>query len=299
MSTLHATAPTATGRHAHRRAAGEVARPLLRQRQDAAGHPRRGRALLDPAARRVARRARSTSSSTPGTCRRSCWSPATCPAQLHVHPQANLRKLVTTVVVPYLVFEILLALFRTTVGQEDFGSMLYIRPALADVVPHGAVPAGGWPPRCSSGCPAAVAALAVAISLVGGLNTVDVARHPARRRACCRSSSPAWSMQPRALRPAWPSRGSASSPPALLIADVRRLDCSSPAASPRSGSTGAPATPTSVCRSGSACSIRAGGAGGGRDAALSALSLIPRSASGGSPPSGRPAWSSTCSTASS
>ena len=41
--------------------------------------------------------------------------------------RANLRKLVTTVVVPYFVFETLLALFRTVVGHENFG-VLYISP---------------------------------------------------------------------------------------------------------------------------------------------------------------------------
>ena len=39
----------------------------------------------------------------------------------------NLHKLVTTVVVPYLVFETLLALFRTVVGHENFG-VLYLSP---------------------------------------------------------------------------------------------------------------------------------------------------------------------------
>ena len=40
----------------------------------------------------------------------------------------NLRKLVTTVVVPYLVFETLLALFRTVVGGTRTSSVLYISP---------------------------------------------------------------------------------------------------------------------------------------------------------------------------
>ncbi len=40
----------------------------------------------------------------------------------------NLHKLVTTLVVPYLVFETLLALFRTTVGGETLGSTLYLDP---------------------------------------------------------------------------------------------------------------------------------------------------------------------------
>jgi fucose 4-O-acetylase-like acetyltransferase len=85
--------------------------------------------------------------------------------------RANLRKLVTTVVVPYLVFETLLALFRTVVGGEDFG-VLYVSP-------H-------WPmwyltvlflwrlatPVFTRVRPAVAMALAVAVCLVGGLNTV-------------------------------------------------------------------------------------------------------------------------------
>ena len=82
----------------------------------------------------------------------------------------NLHKLVTTIVVPYLVFETLLALFRTTVGHEDLG-MLYLSP-------H-------WPMWYLSALflwrlatplfkrvPQPVV-LAVAVSLVGGLNTLD------------------------------------------------------------------------------------------------------------------------------
>jgi fucose 4-O-acetylase-like acetyltransferase len=41
--------------------------------------------------------------------------------------RANLRRLVTTIVVPYLVFETLLAVFRTVVGHEDMGT-LYLDP---------------------------------------------------------------------------------------------------------------------------------------------------------------------------
>ncbi|QNN51385.1 acyltransferase family protein [Nocardioides mesophilus] len=41
---------------------------------------------------------------------------------------SHLRKLATTVVVPYLVFESLLALFRVTVGGEHLGSTLYLDP---------------------------------------------------------------------------------------------------------------------------------------------------------------------------
>ena len=86
--------------------------------------------------------------------------------------RANLRKLVTTIVVPYLVFETLLALFRTVVGHENFG-VLYISP-------H-------WPmwyltvlflwrlatPLLTRMRPGTALALAVAICLIGGLNTVD------------------------------------------------------------------------------------------------------------------------------
>jgi fucose 4-O-acetylase-like acetyltransferase len=43
------------------------------------------------------------------------------------YTRANLRKLLTTVVVPYLVFETLLALFRSAVGGEDM-SRLYVDP---------------------------------------------------------------------------------------------------------------------------------------------------------------------------
>jgi fucose 4-O-acetylase-like acetyltransferase len=82
----------------------------------------------------------------------------------------KLRKLVTTVVVPYLVFETLLAVFRIAVGHEDLG-MLYLSPhwpmwylsvlflwrlatPLLRRVPHPLL-------------------LSVAVCLVGGLNTVD------------------------------------------------------------------------------------------------------------------------------
>ena len=85
--------------------------------------------------------------------------------------RANLRKLVNTVVVPYFVFETLLALFRTVVGHENFG-VLYISP-------H-------WPmwyltvlflwrlatPLLTRLQPPVAMALAVAVCLVGGLNTV-------------------------------------------------------------------------------------------------------------------------------
>ena len=94
----------------------------------------------------------------------------------------NLHKLVTTVVVPYLVFETLLALFRTVVGHENLG-VLYLSP-------H-------WPmwylsalflwrlatPLLTRLRPARRMAVAVAVSLVGGLNTVDGAGPPPHPRA--------------------------------------------------------------------------------------------------------------------
>lgn len=86
--------------------------------------------------------------------------------------RANLRKLVTTIVVPYLVFESLLALFRSTVGGESIGGTLYLEPhwpmwylavlftwrlltPLLKRVPYPMVPA-------------------VAVSLLGGLYNGDV-----------------------------------------------------------------------------------------------------------------------------
>ena len=44
------------------------------------------------------------------------------------YSRANLRRLATTVVAPYLVFETLIALFRITVGHESMGSPLYVDP---------------------------------------------------------------------------------------------------------------------------------------------------------------------------
>ena len=44
------------------------------------------------------------------------------------YSRANLRRLVTTVVAPYLVFETLIALFRMSVGHESMGSPLYVDP---------------------------------------------------------------------------------------------------------------------------------------------------------------------------
>ena len=82
----------------------------------------------------------------------------------------NVQRLLGTVVAPYLVFETLLALFRTSVGEEDFG-VLYVNP-------H-------WPLwyltvlflwRLVTPLFNRVAhplALAVVVCVVGGLNTVD------------------------------------------------------------------------------------------------------------------------------
>lgn len=84
--------------------------------------------------------------------------------------RANLRKLMTTVVAPYVVFETMLAVFRTVVGGEDLGP-LYLSP-------H-------WPLwyltvlflwRLATPLLRRVRyplALAVCVCLVGGLNTVD------------------------------------------------------------------------------------------------------------------------------
>jgi fucose 4-O-acetylase-like acetyltransferase len=92
------------------------------------------------------------------------------------YTRENLRKLATTVVVPYLVFETLLALFRSAVGGEDM-TTLYVDPhwpmwylsvlflwrlatPLLNRVPH-------------------PLALAVAVSLLGGVTSgdpLDVAR---------------------------------------------------------------------------------------------------------------------------
>jgi fucose 4-O-acetylase-like acetyltransferase len=84
--------------------------------------------------------------------------------------RANLRKLLTTVVAPYIVFETLLAAFRVVVGNEDLGP-LYVSP-------H-------WPMwylsvlflwRLATPLLRRVRhplLLSVAVCLVGGLNTVD------------------------------------------------------------------------------------------------------------------------------
>jgi fucose 4-O-acetylase-like acetyltransferase len=86
--------------------------------------------------------------------------------------RANLRRLVNTVVAPYLVFETLLALFRTVVGHESLG-MLYLSP-------H-------WPlwyltalffwrlatPLLVRLRPPVSLAVAVGVCLLGGLNTLD------------------------------------------------------------------------------------------------------------------------------
>ena len=65
---------------------------------------------LDPAARDLVED-RPTTGSTSGTYRRSSWSPDTSPAASRTR-RRDLRRLATTVVVPYVVFEGLFALFR-------------------------------------------------------------------------------------------------------------------------------------------------------------------------------------------
>jgi fucose 4-O-acetylase-like acetyltransferase len=88
------------------------------------------------------------------------------------YSRPHLRRLVTTVVAPYLVFETLLAVFRISIGKESMGSPLYLDPhwpmwylavlflwrlvtPLFKRVPHPVV-------------------LAVAVSLLGGLIDSDV-----------------------------------------------------------------------------------------------------------------------------
>ena len=88
------------------------------------------------------------------------------------YSRADLRRLVSTVVAPYLVFESLLALFRVAVGKESLGSPLYLDPhwpmwylavlflwriatPLLTRVPHPVV-------------------VAIAVSLLGGLIETDL-----------------------------------------------------------------------------------------------------------------------------
>ena len=84
-------------------------------------------ATRGPCCRTPPRRRRSTSSSTPSTCRRSCWSPATCPGSF-TFTRRNLHKLVTTIVgaVPRL-RDAAGAVPHRASGHEDFG-MLYLSP---------------------------------------------------------------------------------------------------------------------------------------------------------------------------
>ena len=79
---------------------------------------RRGRPRLDAAPAHRASTTTSTTSSTPGTSRRSCSSPATCPARSPGR-RRRMWQLVSTVAVPYVLFECALALFRIHVGGEQ------------------------------------------------------------------------------------------------------------------------------------------------------------------------------------
>ena len=74
--------------------------------------------LVDAAAAAPRSTTTSTTSSTPGTSRRSSSSPATCRAPSPTS-RGRLWQLVRTVVVPYVVFECALALFRIYVGGEQ------------------------------------------------------------------------------------------------------------------------------------------------------------------------------------
>ncbi len=117
--------------------------------------------------------------------------------------------------------------------------------------------------------------VAVAVCLVGGLNTVPALDLP-RTFGLLPFFVAGLGDDPRAVRLAGPSprarrRGGADG------ARLRGRDASPPAASARSGSTGAPATPTWACRSGSAPSVRLGLLVVAGALALGALSLIPRS----------------------
>ena len=79
--------------------------------------------------------------------------------------RANLRKLITTIVVPYLVFETLLALFRTAVGHEASARSTSARTGRCGTSP--CCSAGASRPRCSTGVPHPLV-LAVVICLLGG-----------------------------------------------------------------------------------------------------------------------------------
>lgn len=88
------------------------------------------------------------------------------------YSRAGLRKLVTTIVVPYFVFETLLALFRSAVGDEDLGA-LYLDPhwpmwyLAALLLWRLVTPAFRRMP------PPAALGVAVVVSLAGGLVTTN------------------------------------------------------------------------------------------------------------------------------
>ena len=62
----------------------------------------------------------------------------------------DLVRLATTVVLPYLVFEALLAAFRQDVGGEDLARCGSTRTGRCGTSRHSCC--GGWPPRCCAGC---------------------------------------------------------------------------------------------------------------------------------------------------
>ena len=209
------------------------------------------------------------------------------------YTRANLRKLLTTVVVPYLVFETLLALFRTAVGGEDM-TTLYVDPhwpmwylsvlflwrlatPLLNRVPH-------------------PLALAVAVSLLGGVTSGDpldvaralgllpffvigltVTREQLDRLAAPRVRVVAAGAAGDRLRGGGVRRPGGEQGVALLAGQLRRA--------------------RRLVRRG--CPAPGPHARGGRSCLRSARWRSCPGHSGGSRPSARRAWWSTCSTASS
>ena len=102
----------------------------------------------------------------------------------------NLRRLMTTVVVPYLVFEGLFAAFRVVRRRRDAREAV-AQPALADVVPRRAVRSGGCSTPALRRLPWAFP-VTVAVSLLGGLGERGLPRRQPdpgaaavlRRRGC-------------------------------------------------------------------------------------------------------------------
>ena len=176
---------------------------------------------------------------------------------------------------------------------------LYLRPALADVVPHGAVPLAARHPAAHS---------ASRHPLVARGRGLPGRRAEHRR---LRSTSP----RTLGLLPFFvagliddaASSSTGSRAPRVRVVAVGAAGAAfvvatfvDAGASARSGSTGAPATPTSASRSGSARPSGSALLAGGRRRSRSARSsLIPPLAALVHPARARPAWSSTSSTASS